>query len=89
MRLEGKFLAYRPETWALVPAVFTLWLVDRAMVERSPRLAATAVATAAVTWLAHAEVFLLLGPGIVGLAGARLFAARGRPGCGSLPARRS
>ena len=80
VRLEGKLLAYRPETWALVPAVFTLWLVDRAMVERSPRLAATAVATAALTWMAHAEVFLLLGPGIVGLAVARLFASRGRPG---------
>lgn len=80
VRLEAKLLAYRPETWALVPAVFTLWLVDRAMVERSPRLAATAVATAALTWMAHAEVFLLLGPGIVGLAGARLFVARGRPG---------
>ena len=80
VRLEGKLLAYRPETWALVPAVFTLWLVDRAMVERSRRLAATAVATAALTWMAHAEVFLLLGPGIVGLAAARLFAARGRFG---------
>ncbi|MFH1475619.1 MAG: hypothetical protein ABIG85_07145, partial [Chloroflexota bacterium] len=34
VRLEGKFLAYRPETWALVPALFTLWLADRAMVER-------------------------------------------------------
>ena len=80
VRLEGKLLAYRPETWALIPAVFTLWLVDRAMVERSRRLAATAVATAALTWMAHAEVFLLLGPGIVGLAAARLFASRGRPG---------
>ncbi len=80
VRLEGKFLAYRPETWALVPALFTLWLADRAMVERSRRLAAAAIATAALTWLAHAEVFLLLGPGLVGLAAARLFAARGRLG---------
>jgi hypothetical protein len=80
VRLEGKFLAYRPETWALVPALFTLWLADRAMVERSWRLAAAAVVAAAVVWLAHAEVFLLLGPGVVGLAAARLLAARGRVG---------
>ena len=39
VRLEAKFLDYRPETWALVLALFTLWLVDRAMVERSRRLA--------------------------------------------------
>ncbi len=80
VRLEGKFLAYRPETWALVPALFTLWLADRAMVERSWRLAGAAIFSAAVVWLAHAEVFLLLGPGVVGLAAARLLAARGRPG---------
>ncbi len=87
VRLEGKFLAYRPETWALVPALFTLWLVDRAMAERSRRLAASAVAAAALTWLAHAEVFLLLGPAIVGLAAGRLFAAPGRIGL-RLPTRR-
>ena len=80
VRLEGKFLAYRPETWALVPALFTLWLADRAMVERSWRLAGAAVLAAAVVWLAHAEVFLLLGPGVVGLAAARLLATRGRLG---------
>jgi len=80
VRLEGKFLAYRPETWALVPALFALWLADRAMAERSWRLAAAAVVAAAVTWLAHAEVFLVLGPGVVGLAVARLFASGGRLG---------
>ena len=80
VRLEGKFLAYRPETWALVPALFTLWLADRAMVERSRRLAVVALTGAAVTWLAHAEVFLLLGPGIAGMAAGRLFVGRGRLG---------
>lgn len=88
VRLEGKLLAYRPETWALVPALLTLWLADRAMVERSGRLAVASALAAAVTWLAHAEVFLLLGPGIVGLAAARLLAARGRLGL-RLPPRRS
>jgi hypothetical protein len=87
-RLDGKLLAYRPETWALVPALFTLWLVDRAMVERSWRLLGTAVATAALTWMAHAEVFLLLGPAIAGLAVARLLVAGGRRGLRS-PSRAS
>jgi hypothetical protein len=57
-------------------------------VERSGRLAAAAVAAAAVTWLAHAEVFLLLGPGIVGLVVARLLVSGGRIGL-RLPARRT
>lgn len=87
VRLEGKLLAYRPETWALVPALLALWLADRAMVERSGRLAAAAALAAAVTWLAHAEVFLLLGPGVVGLAVARLLAARGRLGLRLPPGR--
>jgi len=78
VRLEGKFLAYRPETWALVLVLFTLWLADRAMVERSRRLAVVALAAAAVTWLAHAEVFLLLGPAIAGLAAGRLLVTSGR-----------
>lgn len=80
VRLEGKFLAYRPETWALALALFTLWLADRAMVERSRRLAVVALAGAAVTWLAHAEVFLLLGPALAGLAAGRLLVTGGRPG---------
>ncbi len=80
VRLEGKLLAYRPETWALVLALFTLWLADRAMVERSRRLAVVAVASAAVTWLAHAEVFLLLGPALAGLAAGRLLVTGGRLG---------
>lgn len=88
VRLEGKLLAYRPETWALAPALLALWLADRAIVERSGRLAAAAVVAAAVTWLAHAEVFLLLGPGIVGLVAARLLVSGGRVGL-RLPARRT
>jgi hypothetical protein len=88
VRLEGKLLAYRPETWALVPAMLTLWLVDRAMAERSRRLAALAVASSALTWMAHAEVFLVLGPAIVGLAVARLLASGGRLGL-RIPERRA
>ncbi len=80
VRLDSRLLAYRPEAWALVPMLFTLWLTDRAIVERSRRLALLASASAAVTYLAHAEVFLLLGPGVAGLAVARLVAAGGRLG---------
>jgi hypothetical protein len=87
VRIEGKLLAYRPETWALVPALLALWLADRAMAERSPRLAAAATVAAAVVWLSHAEVFLLLGPAVVGLAVARLFAAGGRLGLHRPPRR--
>ena len=37
VRLDQKFDGYRPETVALVLALFTLWVADRAFVERSPR----------------------------------------------------
>jgi hypothetical protein len=72
VRLEAKYLDYRPETWALTASLFTLWLVDRALVERSRRLLAMATFGAAIVFLAHAEVFLVLAAAIVGLATARL-----------------
>ncbi len=75
VRLDFKLLAYKPETFGLVLVLFTLWLADRAIVERSGRLAALAALAAGVAFLSHAEVFLLLGPGIAGLIAGRLFVA--------------
>jgi hypothetical protein len=72
VRLEAKYLDYRPETWALTASLFTLWLVDRALVERSRRLLAMATLGAAVVFLAHAEVFLVLAAAVVSLAIARV-----------------
>lgn len=75
VRLDFKLLAYKPETFGLVLALFVLWLADRAIVERSRRLAILGALAAGGTFLSHAEVFLLLGPGIVGLAVGRLLVA--------------
>ncbi len=77
-RLEFKFLAYKPETFGLVLALFGLWLLDRALVERSRRLAVVAMLTAALVFLSHAEVFLVFAAAALGLAAARLFVAPGR-----------
>jgi hypothetical protein len=77
VRLDAKFLSYKPETWALDLALFGLWLVDRALTERSRRLALTAAATAALVFIAHAEVFLVMAAGIAGIAVARTFVAPG------------
>jgi hypothetical protein len=75
VRLDFKLLAYKPETFGLVFVLFTLWLADRAIVERRRRVAGTAALAAGVAFLSHAEVFLLLGPGIAGILAARLFVA--------------
>lgn len=88
VRLEGKFDGYRPETVGLVLAVFTLWVVDRALVERSRRSIVVAVALAALVFLSHAEVFLILAPAIVGMGVARgVVRGGGRLGIG-WPSRR-
>lgn len=79
-RLDQKFDGYRPETFALVLALFTVWVADRAIVERDRRLVALAIAGVAVVFLAHAEVFLILAPALVGLGVARLFVAPGGRG---------
>jgi hypothetical protein len=76
-RLEFKFLAYKPETFGLILALFGLWLLDRALIERSRRLAILAMLTAAVVFLSHAEVFLVFASGAVGLATARWLVAPG------------
>ncbi len=71
VRLDQKFDGYRPETVALVLALFTLWVADRALVERDRRLVALAIVGAAVVFLGHAEVFLILAPALVGIGIAR------------------
>ena len=71
VRLDQKFDGYRPETVALVVALFTLWVADRAFAERSARAFALALVGSAVVYLSHAEVFLILAPALLGLGLAR------------------
>ena len=80
VRLDQKFDGYRPETVALVVALFTLWVADRAFVERSPRAIAVALVGTALVFLSHAEVFLILAPALVGIAVARTLIAPGGRG---------
>jgi hypothetical protein len=80
VRLDQKFDGYRPETVALVVALFTLWVADRAFVERSPRAIAVALVGTALVFLSHAEVFLILAPALVGIALARTLIAPGGRG---------
>lgn len=84
VRLEAKFLDERPETFGLVLALFAIWAADRAMADRSRRSAIVALAAAVATFLSHAEVFLLLGPALAGLAVARSVVGTG-PGGLRLP----
>jgi hypothetical protein len=77
VRLDQKFDGYRPETVALVLALFTLWVADRAFVERSPRAFGVALVGSALVFLSHAEVFLILAPALIGIAVARLVVAPG------------
>jgi hypothetical protein len=76
VRQADKFVSYKPETWAFVMALFTLWVVDRAIVERSRRLAGLAIVAASLVLLAHAEVFLVLLPALLGLGAARTIERR-------------
>ena len=79
VRLDQKFDGYRPETVAFVLALFVLWVADRAFVERDRRLVGLAVVGAAVVFLSHAEVFLILAAALVGLGiGRTLVGPRGR-----------
>ncbi len=77
VRLDQKFDGYRPETLALVVALFTLWVADRAFAERSRRAFGVALVGTALVFLSHAEVFLILAPALVGIALARLVVADG------------
>jgi len=80
VRLEQKFGGYRPETFALVLALFTLWVADRAMAERSVRAFALALVGSVLVFLAHAEVYLVMAPALVGIGLARYLIAPGRQG---------
>ena len=77
VRLDQKFDGYRPETVALVLALFTLWVADRAFVERRRGAFAVALVGSVLVFLSHAEVFLILAPALVGLGFARLVVAPG------------
>ena len=68
VRLDQRLLTYRPEAFAFVLALLALWLVDRAAVERTPRLIAAASLTLGVVFAAHAEVFLVVLPAAAGIA---------------------
>jgi len=88
VRLEFRFLSYKPETFGLVLVLLAIWAADRAIVERSRRLAGLALLTATLAFLSHAEAFLLLGPALLGLAAARLLVSPGRRRIGlGVPAR--
>ena len=77
VRLEGKFDGYRPETVGFVLSLFVLWVSDRAFVERDRRLVGLAMVGAAVVFLSHAEVFLILAAALTGIGIARLVVAPG------------
>ena len=77
VRMDAKFLSYKPETVALALALFTLWLADRAIAERSRRLSLAATFCATIVFLSHAEVFLVLVAALVGLAAGRALVERG------------
>ncbi len=76
-RLDQKFLSYRPESVALVLALFGLWLVDRALTERTRPLWISSAVTGGVVFLSHAEVFLIWVAAIAGLAVGRWLVAPG------------
>jgi hypothetical protein len=78
VRFDAKFLSYKPETFGIVVALFGLWLADRALVERSRRLAIGTVLVAMLLFLSHAEVFLVFAPAVAGLAVARTVVGQGR-----------
>ena len=80
VRLEAKFLDVRPETFGLLLALVALWAADRAMADRSRRSAVVALAAAVLTFLSHAEVFLVMGAAIAGVAIGRSFVGPDRLG---------
>jgi hypothetical protein len=81
VRIQAKFLDLRPETFALLLALVAIWATDRALVDRSRRSSVVALVAATLTFLSHAEVFLVLGPARLGIGVARgLPLGRGRIG---------
>jgi hypothetical protein len=84
VRLDERFSAYRPEAFALALGLLTLYFVDRAAVEKKWRIVLSASLLAALTFLAHLEVFLVVVAGAVAIALYRgpLRVRRGRLGVG-------
>ena len=54
-----KTVGFRPEIFALAPALFAAWLFDRSLVLRSPRLAIGAALAGSVVFLSHVEVWFI------------------------------
>lgn len=90
VRLDQRLLTYRPEAFAFVLALFALWLVDRAAVERTPRMVAAAAVAMGLVFASHAEVFLVVLPAAAGIAAVRgpLRLANTRTGLTLISARR-
>ena len=78
LRMDLKLLSYKPETFGFAVGLFALWLADRAAVERSPRLAASAAIAFAVVVMSHAEIAVVLLPAVAGIALARGSSGRER-----------
>ncbi len=90
VRLDDRFLAFRPEPFAFTLALFALWLVDRAACELSAKLAFVAAIAMSLVLLSHAEVFVVMLPAVVAIALVRgpLPSAAARFGLGVRSARR-
>ena len=71
------FGAFDPAAWATVMAVFAVWLADRALVERSRRIAAVSAAAGAAVLLAEAGVFAVFAALVIGVAVGRSLVAPG------------
>ena len=71
------FRAWSPLAWALVVALFGLWLVDRALVERTRRAAAAAAVAGGAVLLAHPAGFLVWLAAVAGIAVGRALVAPG------------
>jgi hypothetical protein len=68
VRLDQRVLVYRPEVFAFALGLFALWLVDRAAIERTPRMIAAAAVTLGLVFASHAEIFLVVLPAAAGIA---------------------
>ncbi len=67
VRLDQRLFVYRPEAFAFAVALFALWLVDRAAVERTPRMIAAASIALGLVFASHAEVLLVVLPAAAGI----------------------
>ena len=90
VRIDQRLITYRPEAFAFVVALFAIHLVDRAAVERTPRMIAAAAVALGLVFASHAEVFLVVLPVAAGIALVRgpLRPANGRVGLRAVGLRR-